>query len=782
MTLTAGTYVMVTAKNTSRAVDVSAGSDSRGANVQIWTRHGGHSQTVTVTGSGTNQVIRFPLTGKVLDVSNGQAKNGNNVHQWDANNTKAQAWNIVPDNRSVTIGSTSYPTYVVKTNINQGYVLDLSGGNVSAGTNIQVYQANGTDAQRWAFIPMQLLPTGTYRLLSALNQKVCVSSANAKDGSNVQIAGLDNADNKQIWQITSNGNATYIQNIESNCYLTALKNTSGGNVVQKTKANGAYSRWLTRQAGSQKYNGATFPLVEMRLEAGQEMALDVTGGKSAIGTNIEIYSTNDSNAQRFLAVPAAPYDKNVPAPSALGFANDIGKGRVYNIWGRGATKAFPCWVCSYSDYQMRYRYRTRKATAGDNTFSAWSAWMNIADNSKANDGWGTLNKKSVTPTLKADPSGTKLRYVKAFVHTVNTTGNDLVEIQYETRAMGKKWAGNSATFTGRIKYKPIMTLQGFTWTPDGRNIKYTSDQKRNNNDTVIYKMTCVSNGQTKTIYDGGDTGYTATDIGWDDTALLPQKYVKYIPNEGDTVTAVVRFLNVDGAYNTAKQTVSGTVSYGSGKGMTINPTIAYTAGKMLSINANTTGTEYHAWIDYYDDKKGFVKYKDEDGKWNIPIVFNQPFRVFVIVKNVTRWDVHSQVMEALAPSDSYLFNFETSSGAQDYFQVKVNVDDAPVFGRAIQADYEAHLTNGNNYEVVHFGRGRAETINVEGVKPLVLNVPNSDVSKAEALFNAHYAWLRTPKDNTAYRVSVVGLDIGYQAANYTTIRLDIKRVDNPSDY
>lgn len=39
--------------------------------------------------------------------------------------------------------------YTIHSAVNQSYVLDISGGSKSNGANIQLYQSNGTGAQRW---------------------------------------------------------------------------------------------------------------------------------------------------------------------------------------------------------------------------------------------------------------------------------------------------------------------------------------------------------------------------------------------------------------------------------------------------------------------------------------------------------------------------------------------------------------------------------------------------------------------------------------------------------
>ncbi len=41
--------------------------------------------------------------------------------------------------------------YVIMSALNSDYVIDLSGGIISEGRNIQLYQSNDSKAQRWNF-------------------------------------------------------------------------------------------------------------------------------------------------------------------------------------------------------------------------------------------------------------------------------------------------------------------------------------------------------------------------------------------------------------------------------------------------------------------------------------------------------------------------------------------------------------------------------------------------------------------------------------------------------
>ena len=78
--ITDGTYVIVSALNTSRAIDCMGASDKSGANVQIYTKNSSDAQFISVvTNSDGSRRLIFPLSGKSIDIANGSLTSGTNV-------------------------------------------------------------------------------------------------------------------------------------------------------------------------------------------------------------------------------------------------------------------------------------------------------------------------------------------------------------------------------------------------------------------------------------------------------------------------------------------------------------------------------------------------------------------------------------------------------------------------------------------------------------------------------------------------------------------------------
>lgn len=53
-------------------------------------------------------------------------------------------WVLIPDGDG----------YIIASALDQNYVLDVPGGNAGVTTAIQLYEKNGTDAQRWKLVPV----------------------------------------------------------------------------------------------------------------------------------------------------------------------------------------------------------------------------------------------------------------------------------------------------------------------------------------------------------------------------------------------------------------------------------------------------------------------------------------------------------------------------------------------------------------------------------------------------------------------------------------------------
>jgi hypothetical protein len=127
-------------KNSGKAVDVSGGSTSAGANVIQWNDTGAQNQhwRWVPVGDGSYEIVN-QTSGQLLDVTSGSTADGATVVQQPDNNGASQHWTLV---------ATGNGYYKIK-NVNSGKVLAVSGSSTTAGA--QLVQTTDTNAasQLW---------------------------------------------------------------------------------------------------------------------------------------------------------------------------------------------------------------------------------------------------------------------------------------------------------------------------------------------------------------------------------------------------------------------------------------------------------------------------------------------------------------------------------------------------------------------------------------------------------------------------------------------------------
>lgn len=135
-----GTYFICSSTSTGAVLDVSGGSVSNGANVQIWGNNDSGAQKWTFgrQADGTYTIMNA-RSHKMLDLTNGRAASGTNVQQWSGWDTRAQRWFV--DYRS--------GGWKISSAVDPSYVLDINGGNTSNGSNAQIWKSNDSGAQRF---------------------------------------------------------------------------------------------------------------------------------------------------------------------------------------------------------------------------------------------------------------------------------------------------------------------------------------------------------------------------------------------------------------------------------------------------------------------------------------------------------------------------------------------------------------------------------------------------------------------------------------------------------
>lgn len=294
-----GTYVISTALSSNYVLDVYGGYTWNKANVQLFAKNGTDAQAFKVTHDSQGYVTFTNVnSGKVLEVAGSRAGNNANVQQYSLDGSRAQKW-VVQKNGS---------GYTIISALDPNFVLDLSGALVMNGRNIGLYQNNGSKAQQWNFSKHMTdrercdlfaaqnkdkIADGVYYIKNKnVNYVLDVYGGSLYGGANVQLYSL-NKSNAQKWKITHDSKGyVMFQNVGSGMYLTAGGSGNSANVYQQKQSNGYNQKWIIM------FDTNSNLRIVSALHSNR--VLDVHGGMIRNFSNIQLYDSNNSNAQKWV--------------------------------------------------------------------------------------------------------------------------------------------------------------------------------------------------------------------------------------------------------------------------------------------------------------------------------------------------------------------------------------------------------------------------------------------------------------------------------------------------
>lgn len=261
--------------NGSVAFDVAGGSLKNGGNVQTYSCNGTLSQLFKAEYRDGYYVLRNAGSGKVLDVAADDVVPGTNVQQWDESPNDNQLFSVVVNED----GSYSF------INKATGLMLAVSGSNLVAAIVGDSVQTSFVFAEQ-----EDLLSEGLYEIYPSANSSYVldVASASADSGANVQLYS-NNGSFAQKWLLKKVDGAKNTYTFESVCSTNRLA-VSGTNVCTMAPADVKAQQWVARIDS----NGIEFVSAD-----DQDLSLDVKGGNFASSSNVQVYTSNDSAAQRF---------------------------------------------------------------------------------------------------------------------------------------------------------------------------------------------------------------------------------------------------------------------------------------------------------------------------------------------------------------------------------------------------------------------------------------------------------------------------------------------------
>ena len=414
-----GTYVISTALSSNYVLDVYGGYTWNKANVQLFAKNGTDAQAFKVTHDSQGYVTFTNVnSGKVLEVAGSRAGNNANVQQYSLDGSRAQKWVVQK------YGS----GYIIISALDPNFVLDLSGALVMNGRNIGLYQNNGSKAQQWNFSKHMTdrercdlfaaqnkgkMADGVYYIKNKnVNYALDVYGGSLYGGANIQLYSL-NRSNAQKWKITHDSKGyVMFQNVGSGMYLTAGGSGNSANVYQQKQSNGYNQKWVIM------FDTNSNLRIVSALHSNR--VLDIHGGMIRNFSNIQLYDSNNSNAQKWV----------------FEYINTNATGGLMQIMGTSQTTV-----------AQMVRYYNANASGYD-TFKA--KYNGKYDGCLAKGGASTINQFAQIFYEEATAEG--VRAEVAFTQCMKETGflkygGDVLPNQYNFAGIGATGAVHGASFS-----------------------------------------------------------------------------------------------------------------------------------------------------------------------------------------------------------------------------------------------------------------------------------------------------------------------------------------------
>ena len=323
--------------NSNLALDLPGNSSANGTKLQIYTSNNSAAQKFTFSPVENNYYVIKNQTGKVLDLPGGDTYNGNPIQLHNYNATCAQKWSLVrkPNGK-----------YKILSACNGKKALDINGARTNKpGEKVQLWDDNGSVAQEWglgnidsmnypikttvdysikslagsqlsyaadggmtisnnsgASFRFQKFHSGLYRIVE-VNSKKYVGYSDVSPRLTLN-ANADNPSN--FWYLIKQGDKTIIHSQTKNFTF----DISGGRISTDGEQVQAYTfndsdaqKWTIEQLVTQPSNIQLSHTLIYTLFTNSNLALDLPGNSSANGTKLQIYTSNNSAAQKFTFSP-----------------------------------------------------------------------------------------------------------------------------------------------------------------------------------------------------------------------------------------------------------------------------------------------------------------------------------------------------------------------------------------------------------------------------------------------------------------------------------------------
>ena len=332
-------YYIIKNINSGKVINVAGAKFNNKTKVWQYSNDGTNAckWTLEPTGDADGSVyIKAYNTNYVLDVPGAKLNSGQHLWLYKKNNTPAQKFILKPsslkdgwyyingdlkylkNNTPVTnaqvgqfyLGSNGTPytdipegDYVIAANDAQSFVLDVQGNKQTNGANLHIYQYNGTGAQVFHIKP---LGNGYHQITNTISGKAIDLSGNKRESGRNILMYQKNDTTAQIWRAlrTDEGGTKVKFEIKGDRLFLSRNGhgkSNGTNVELRYNYSSADTWKLSEADLSQDmYNEKYFSgYYKISSKLNKNFVIDIAGASTANNAKVQLYTNNNTNAQRF---------------------------------------------------------------------------------------------------------------------------------------------------------------------------------------------------------------------------------------------------------------------------------------------------------------------------------------------------------------------------------------------------------------------------------------------------------------------------------------------------
>lgn len=789
-----GRYRLYNARNTAVSMTVHYASCKNGANVHL-SKNGDPEKNasfadvwqLTYRADGTAQLINV-YAGKSLDVAGGKVAPRTNVQIWTDNDSRAQAWDIVPSTtgKTATVGGKSYQTHYIQLHSDPEYVCDAQGYDGAAKRNVQLFTRDADESttdQLWAFVPVRPMEDGAICELRPVANKgmaAGVSSGSRTDGARV-VLGKANGKNEQKWYLAkaSEGDgetpATWtLRAMHSGMNLNAQYNQKdpgkhdGQALTQKAWDGSDRQLWDVQRVGGDRVDGTACDVVSLRTcqtPTGEPYYVDSYNGLHSNTGGVVLKAPSSTTSQQWCLKPTTATDGFVPIVAKIRLCERVGS-NAETFSARAGSGAIPTWVCTAGwspsgPNHYEWRWRTRDKAAVSSTWQDWTEWTEwevAGVTVKDNRAWLTEGVPAGVGDWALSDNATRLTELELQVRCVVCDAQGITHGPAEDQVL---------TLYG----VPGVTLGDAGFDPAGIRVPYSSDWWAGTNTIRVDSVRDETTG-TELLA----RPVTVCDLDSSGTILLPRDAMAdAIPEDGHTIR-VSGGVGYDewGATKGDAGTLSATVKVAYTAGLDIRPEVSVGKGRTIKVEfAAQAGGTNRLWVNS-GSEMWQVDGSIVGGKatYYVAVPFGKGVSLWADATSADgdMWGIaHLTVGSGSGPLAGYSPCHAWNWGDGQSFLLECRADSPMETRRTLKPSYETYSLGSRRRNTVKFGAAVASEFEAEGL--LYEGLTESTVDDLIALQDARHVTYRAPSGEVA-EVAITGIEYT-RHGEFTVVSVDM---------